>query len=435
MNLRRLYLFFFLFVYALYCFFNKGVAYLYLAEICWVFGLALVIRERKSFEFVWDKRLMLISIMLAITLLYMIRGMMRYPILDVIRDSFMLNYVYFIFIIFLLRKELPELKKGLYIIYTWFPVVAASGFLLRTFIPSLNELILFGNIPFLAYKNGDMSVHLLITTLLIINGKIKIGRRFMALNIVLIAYLFLISATFNRGGMLAFLTGFGLFFFYLRKTALARQFFTYLKVLPIVIIVALPLYVSTNVEDSIQGRSTSIGQLKDNVKSIVNHDMEGSMNANVLWRLVWWAKIIDYTVLGDYFLFGKGVGVNLAIDDDIKMEDDSLRSPHNFHLNILARFGVPFFLLWLYWLWLMIRKVREKGVSQEVLSYLCIFIAFLVNASFDVALEGPMAAFPCWVFVGLWFADEGFGSLGQEEDVQKNLQSDRGTAKLSASDD
>jgi hypothetical protein len=32
---------------------------------------------------------------------------------------------------------------------------------------------------------------------------------------------------------------------------------------------------------------------------------------------------------------------------------------------------------------------------------ICIQIAFLFNANFDVFLEGPMGAFPFWVFVGI----------------------------------
>lgn len=421
MKLRQLYLYFFLMVYALYCYFNKGFAYFYLAEILWLTGIVLIIREKKSFQFGWDRRLAVLVILLVITVIYMIRGIRQYGLTDVVRDSFMLNYLYFIFIIFLLREELPALKKGLYQIYKWFPLVMASGLFLRIFIPALNEWVLFGNAPFLAYKNGDMCVHLLIASLFIITGKIEMSKRLMVLNVVLIAYLFLISATFNRGGMLAYITGFSVFLFYLRKTALAQRLYTYLKVVPLVLLIALPLFVATGIEDSIQGRSTSISQLRDNVKSITNHDMEASMNANVLWRLVWWGKIIDYTVFGDYFLYGKGLGINLTVDDGIRMEDDSLRSPHNFHLNILARFGVPVFLLWLYWLWLMLRPIMQKGLNQDQLSYLCIFIAFLINASFDVALEGPMAAFPCWVMIGLLLADETFtnnqaGSSGNTSD-------------------
>ena len=32
---------------------------------------------------------------------------------------------------------------------------------------------------------------------------------------------------------------------------------------------------------------------------------------------------------------------------------------------------------------------------------ICLQIVFLFNASFDVFLEGPMGAFPFWLFVGI----------------------------------
>jgi O-antigen ligase len=408
MKLRQLYLSFFLFVYALYCYFDRGVAYTYMAEAVWLTGLLLIIKERRSFVFAWDRRMLLISLLLLITFINMLRGFFTFGVMDVIRDSFMFNYLYFIFIVFLLRKELPQLKEGLYKIYQWFPLIVASGFLLRSFVPAFAELKLFGGIPLLEYKNGDMAIHLLVTVFFIVNGNIKTGKRFQILNIILIAYLFLVTATFNRGGMLAFLTGLGFFFFSIRKTPLAKQFYGYLKFLPIIIIIALPLYLSTKVEDKVQGRNIGIGQLKDNVTSIINRDSESDLNANVMWRLVWWAKIIDYTLISrEYFWQGKGLGVNLAVSDSIEMEGESLRAPHNFHLHVLARFGIPSFIIWLLFLgFLFLPPLRKKNINHAQLSMICILLAAMVNASFDVFLEGPMGGFPCWVIAGIYFTDE-----------------------------
>ena len=98
--------------------------------------------------------------------------------------------------------------------------------------------------------------------------------------------------------------------------------------------------------------------------------------------------------------------MNLSVDDDIPMEDDSLRSPHNFHMNILARFGLPIALLWLLWIYLIFKPLFKEGLTTQRLFYASAILAFLVNATFDVALEGPMAAMPFWIFVGLYL-DEG----------------------------
>ncbi|MCW3108418.1 MAG: hypothetical protein JWQ09_2924 [Segetibacter sp.] len=405
--LKKLYLYWFVFVYALYCYLNRGVAYTYFAEVTWFLGLLLVIRYRKEYIFPWDRRAILLVIMLAITALNMARGIIRYSVMEVLRDSFIINYAYFIFIVFLLKDDIDVLKEKLYKVYQWFPLVVTATFVLRSRIPILSEVSLFGNIPLLVYKNGDLAVHLLITTLLMLNGNIKTDRRFQVINVILIAYLFLVTATFNRGGMMAYVIGFSIYLFQLRKTPLGKQLIGYIRYIPLVLIIALPLYLSTKVDDGL-GRNIGLGQLKDNVASIVNQDGEGGLKDNVVWRLLWWKKIIDYTFFGEYFFYGKGLGINLATSDEIPMEDDLLRSPHNFHLNLLARFGVPFFLMWICWMFFMFRPFKTKVLQLDSLSYMCIIVAFLVNASFDVALEGPMAAFPFWTFVGFNYIKDAF---------------------------
>jgi hypothetical protein len=96
--------------------------------------------------------------------------------------------------------------------------------------------------------------------------------------------------------------------------------------------------------------------------------------------------------------------MSLAADDDIIMDSDDvseLRSPHNFNLTIMARYGVPIFILWCIWLYFNFRRFRAPGLSKLELIILSIQVVFLFNASFDVFLEGPMGAFPFWVFVGI----------------------------------
>jgi len=56
----------------------------------------------------------------------------------------------------------------------------------------------------------------------------------------------------------------------------------------------------------------------------------------------------------------------------------------------------------------MFRPFKTKVLQLDNLSYMCIILAFLVNASFDVSLEGPMAAFPFWTFVGFNYIKDAF---------------------------
>jgi hypothetical protein len=124
------------------------------------------------------------------------------------------------------------------------------------------------------------------------------------------------------------------------------------------------------------------------------------------WRIQWWSDIVDYTVHGRYFWTGKGFGINLTYDDGIEPSPNApSRSPHNVHMTVLARSGVPGFLLWvgmqgtfalaLLGAFIRARRARDQtrvALIAWVLGYWC---AFLVNASFDVYLEGPQG--------GIWF--------------------------------
>jgi len=414
MKLKHFYINWFVFVYALYCYFNKGIAYTYLAEVTWLMGIVLMITQFRTLEFSWDRKIKLLLVWLGIGIIYILRGLKQYPLMDVIRDSFIINYSWFVLIIFLMKDQLPLLKHKLAEVYKWFPLIVTICFQLKTIFPELIEISLFGGIPFFLYKNGDLACHLLVATFFMMNGAIKMRLRYSLLNVILIGYLFLITATYNRGGMLSYIIGLSTFLFFSRKTALAQKYFSYLKFIPIILIIVLPIYLNTKETGNYEGRKIGIEQLKTNVTSIVKHGKEqNGLDENVLWRLVWWGKIIDYTFLGPYFLQGKGLGINLSLDDSIQIEDDSLRSPHNFHLNILARFGVPLFFLWLYFLYTFFIQFKNNNLSPEYLSYLSITLAFFINATFDVSLEGPMSAFPCWTFVGIAFATEVFGKEEQ----------------------
>jgi len=138
---------------------------------------------------------------------------------------------------------------------------------------------------------------------------------------------------------------------------------------------------------------------------------DAKRDGNKSWRLEWWNKILGYTVHGDLFWVGKGYGVNLADDDGFQVKPDhSLRSPHNGHLSYLARGGVPGVALWLLlqvgFAFTMVRAyLRARRARDEIWQRLDIWIlaywmAFLVNAAFDVFLEGPQGGIWFWSLFG-----------------------------------
>lgn len=395
-------------VYALYLFFNKGMSYSFLAEGTLLVGVLWTIRERDNVAIPWNKIMKVIAVLLGLNLIWLLRGLSAFPAFEVIRDSFIFNYAYLLLIPFLFADRLEELKQYIFQLYAWFPLVATVSFLLVVWFPVLEVWALFGKIPFFEFKKSDMGVQLLIATVLLLSGQLKLAPRFVMVNFLLIAYLFFIVGTFNRGGMVAFLAGLFLYLYLQRKTEEFQQWKTYFRWVPFLLILALSFYSLTKVEDKIQGRNTGIEQLQKNFTSILGGEVEGSLSDNIVWRLGWWGKIMEYTFAGPYFLQGKGLGINLAIDDGIPADESTdrtpLRSPHNFHMSILARYGVPVFALWITLIVLLFKGFRQWLPRKEAALFLSALLAFLINASFDVALEGPMAAFPFWMMMGLGMA-------------------------------
>lgn len=411
---KRLYFSFFVLVYMLYALFNKGIAYSYLSEGIIVSGLLLVLWNLRSYEFAWDRRMALLFFFMFMSILYIGRGIMEgYGITDVVRDSVIFNYIAFAFIVYFLKDELPFLKQQLFTIYKWYPVCMCCFFLLSSYSPFLRELTIFGEQRIFLYKFGDMGVHLFIASIFLLNGNIVLSRRYLVLQWIIIAYLFLVVSSYSRSGMISFIIPMGVFFILTKNVVIKRQMVKLLKFAPFIVILALPLFLSTNLEENFQGRSLSIEQLKNNAVSIFSSEDDGTtLSDNKVWRLVWWGRIVEYTFLGEYFFHGRGLGMSLAATDDIDYDptEGNLRSPHSFHMTVLARFGVPVFLLWLYWMYLHISKIRRKELSAFMLILLSVSLSFLINASFDVFLEGPMGAMPFWIFVGLAYAEEAFNS-------------------------
>lgn len=404
--LTRIYLNIFVFVYALYAYFNKGVAYAFLAEITLVLGVLLILVNLKHYVLIWNKPIKLVAYFIVVTGIWFAAGLGKFPLVELLQDAFMFFYAFFIFIVFLFAGELEIFKQKIFNIYRWYPIVVFVTFLLVSYVPFFQEFRLFGEIPFLMYKYGDMAIHLLITTLLLLCGHIKMGKRFLFVNIIIIAYLFLVIAAYNRAGMLSYLMGLFVFLFVYRKRFTGAAVFSYLKVIPFVLIIVFGSYINTKVDENFQGRTVGLEQLQKNITSIFSTDTGGSLSNNKLWRLAWWYKIITDALIPKNALIGRGVGENLALINDIQVENDSLRAPHNFHLNILARFGFIFLFVWIWWIAIHMKKINASKEKEFNVMVLVMVMAFLINASFDVYLEGPMGAFPFWTWLGILYLND-----------------------------
>ena len=108
-----------------------------------------------------------------------------------------------------------------------------------------------------------------------------------------------------------------------------------------------------------------------------------------------------------------------ANDDGFQpLADESLRAPHNAHLEILAREGVPGLVLWVVlqaaWLMMIVRAGRTaRGQpggefwARVAAWVLAIWAAAMVNMSFDVYLQGPPGGILYWSVFGLGIAIAG----------------------------
>ncbi len=403
---KTLYLRVYLLAMTLYVFLNKGVAYTYLVEALWLFGILLLFMDRKKVELIWNKTTKLILFFIIISCVYIFRGIGTYNIVDLIRDSFIFQYGWLVFILFLFKDKLEQIWESLFFIYKWFPFVALLNFILQYFVPFFESIKPFGGIPILLYKNGDMGVQLLISTLLLLYTFEKKTLKWRMLLSTIIVLDFLILASYSRSGLLSFLLSMLCFIYFNKDIQLQSRVRLLLKYLPIILLVVTPIYINIKVAENFQGRSVGFEQIKNNFGSIVGGSTDATSEDNVVWRLVWWAKIIDYSFSTPNFFIGKGIGMSLATDDDIITLDETLRSPHNFHLNIMARFGVLLFLIWTYFLFQILKPIFKKQLEGKRLLIGCILLGFLINASFDVFLEGPMGAFPFWTWVGLYLLAE-----------------------------
>lgn len=328
---------------------------------------------------------------------------------DSLRDAVLWGYsVYAVIVGALLLQEPLQLRR-LLLLYRRFAVVVVIGAWLFFLFIWMNKgripRPIDPSVPLVVMKGGDLLVHVAGASAFILLGLARarwILMPLIAINVLAIGII-------NRGGMVAFVTA-------LLWIPILRPYKTKLPQLIVGGLVALLLLAVINPSITIKKRTISVDQLWENVVTIVGTGLgkDGKADSTTNWRLLWWEEIIDYTVNGEYFWTGKGYGVNLATSDGFQVGNHSLRSPHNGHMTILGRSGVPGFLLWIAlhgaWLYYMLRgffqaKRTNDRIWTGVFTFLIIYwTASLANASFDVYLEGPMGGIWLWTIFGVGLA-------------------------------
>ena len=179
------------------------------------------------------------------------------------------------------------------------------------------------------------------------------------------------------------------------------------------VIAILGICYALDVEIPLPGNERPLGarQVVDNFLSVFSSSENAQLDGTKQWRVGWWQYIQSYTFHGDYFWTGKGFGVNLAQADGFVVGDGTVRAPHSVHMTMLARSGVPGLVLWgltlvgvFYTLlsnMVVARRRSDHTWANLFLFFACYLAAIIIDASFDVALEGPMLGIWFWVLFGL----------------------------------
>ncbi len=410
-----LYLAFLMVVLLGYTLAGRGFAYiglppLFIGEILLLSGLLVMLRTGGIVATLSSLPGTLLAILIVWVLARTIPFLGLYSF-DALRDSVIVMYGLFAFIIVVVLYDEPERLRRLVLAYGSFavlfvsimPIVYPGYQLLQSQIPIWPRY----NVPLISLRPGEVGVHFAGIALFVLLGFRRLGPVQLALLVVGIAMV----AAHSRGGTLAIVVPLCIA---LAMVPRSRQLAPLLMIAAAIVTIAALL----NVEIEVSSRKLSVDQIATNLMSIAGSAETAGLDGTKQWRIMWWDKIVNYTVHGDYFWNGKGFGINLADDDGFQVIDEEeaqvLRSPHNAHMTILARSGVPGFLLWVAMLgswvafmvraFLLARRHGDRAWARLFVFLLCYWLSIVINASFDVALEGPMLGIWFWVLFGTGIA-------------------------------
>lgn len=389
---------------------NIGVPPLFIGEIALVAGLIISIRTG-AFSLT---RHSWVTVLLIVFMTWSAIRTLPYIDeygMDAFRDGVLWGYAFFSFIVggLLLREGdrlrdwLLRYQKGItyILIFSWMAFVVSR--VMDSQLPEWPGR----DVKIIDVKQGDVLTHLGGVTAFIIVGMRRLSLwTFLGLMVSIGAVI-----ASSRGGMIALTLAI------LTATILYPPKERLIKLtIGLLIIVSLVIIINPKIPISTSGRTISVEQVTDNVMSIFGitkpTDPAG-LRDTAEWRMSWWTIIMDYTFNGPYFWQGKGYGINLNLaDGDFGPED--LRSPHNASMTVLARSGVPGFVLWLAvvigwfincligWYHAYIKNDRAwMGLWAFLIAYA---LAIHVNAFFDVFLEGPMGGIWYWSIFGTGIA-------------------------------
>ena len=344
-------------------------------------------------------------------------GVRAYGIFAV-RDFALVYYCLFAFFIAAALAAAPDALERLVVQLTrfvpWLLIWLPVGVVLAALIKHAPH-VPFSSVSVLNHNTGNAAI-----TALIALGALWLfpggrGARSRAVWSTVALITIALAGTQNRGGLLGAAAGaiVGLAFIPNRRWLIVRA----VSVISIALALAVLLSVKIPATGG-QGRTFSVSQLVSNVASIGGAHETGNLAGTVNGRQQLWTMIYQKQVADGLLVEGYGFGPNVAfLAGGLAAEGnlaDPLRSPHNSHLDVLARMGLVGFSLWLAlwvgWYWRVIarcRRLAQRGFhARRQVAVLCLMIttSILVSSFFDPQLEGAQVAALLWTAFGVGVA-------------------------------
>ena len=393
-----------------------GIAPLFIGEIALGLGLCAVFRSGCRLAMLATVPSFLLATLFTLVMTEAVAFIPAYGV-DAIRDSVILLYSLFAFIVIALILEKPGRlcwTLGVYGGFAWlYGMIGGVLFYLSIYLAdNLYDSGMYfpgTGIEMPYVRAGEAAPHLAGAAVFMLLGFRRVPPAW-----VLLLFVNILMVSPTRAAMLSCLIPLAL------AAVLGRQM---RRLAPLLLLAGMLLAVMYAIGLEIQQsdrpdqRYVSAAQIVENVESILGTSEATNLDATKEWRLRWWQTIWNYTFNGPYFWTGKGYGMALfqadGFADDVKGQP-VLRSPHNIYMTVLARSGVPGLALWgvtlLAWFTALMNAhivARLRGENQWANLFLwvgCYALAILIDASFDVALEGPMLGIWFWSLFGFGMA-------------------------------
>ena len=405
--------FLFLILLSGYATLGKGFAYLhlnifgiplYIGEIFLFFGIYFVLKNLLSNKF--DLlQLLPIFAFLSWSLFITILSFPKYG-LECLRDSAMCYYSLFCVIVYILLQKAGNHDKLISLFLFIFPFIIIFHFLALLINISPITAIVSDDIPLVFTKYGDLAVWIVASILFILFFYNRLNSFRVIIYLVCGLILIIMVGLTNRGGFLALLISIGssLLFLPLQKKIKILFFLVYIFLNIIIVNGLFSTHKNENHFEKIYRRTLS---------AFFHDSSEGRLKGTVNWRISFWKTLIIKTTFNsNKLLLGHGFGPNLAANYKFGLANVRRpnKHPHNYTINIFARTGIIGLLLWVFLNCFYVIKLfsaysRSYGIIKKLIIWLfCIWLASIINSSFDAYLVGPMGAIPFWIFMGLGFS-------------------------------